>query len=225
MTPEHFQKLADAGLDVSQIGVVMQIMAEAEAAMKVAEDARKAVARERVQKWREKQKADVTLPKHNGDVTVRLTRAEDSSSKKDLSGKEEKKEASPAARSRGSRIPDDFSPDISAAVSEGLSRSDAEREARTFIDYWRARPGKEALKLDWPATWRVWFRKRLEAPRSTAPPKPLTQGESIRNMAREKGIIDATGSPIRHLETSDRGGENPSVGDVIRLAVAGNHRW
>jgi len=60
---------------------------------------------------------------------------------------------------------------------------------------------------------------------STAPPRKLTQGESLRNMAREKGIIDDTGNPVRRLEASDRDGENPGVGDVIRLAVSGNHGW
>lgn len=62
-------------------------------------------------------------------------------------------------------------------------------------------------------------------PSSTAPPRKLTQGESLRNMAREKGIIDDTGNPVRRLEASDRDGENPGVGDVIRLAVSGNHGW
>lgn len=156
-------------------------------------------------------------------VSRSRTRAEDNTSNNNTSGKKE--DTSPPARSRGTRIPDDFSPDIDAATSEGLSRADAEREARSFVDYWRARPGKEALKMDWPATWRVWFRRRLETPKSTAPPRKLTQGESIRNMAREKGVIDDTGSPVRRLEASHRDGENPGTGDVIRLAVAGNHRW
>lgn len=69
----------------------------------------------------------------------------------------------------------------------------------------------------------AWITAALKPP--DKPPKPLTQGESLRNMAREKGIIDATGTPIRRLETSDRDGENPGAGDVIRLAVSGNHGW
>jgi hypothetical protein len=94
MKPEHYQMLAEAKMTVEQIGVVMRILAEAEDAMKVAEEARKSVARERVQRWREKQKDAVTLPKHNGNATVRLTRVEGSSSKKDISGKEESKNLS-----------------------------------------------------------------------------------------------------------------------------------
>jgi hypothetical protein len=107
MKPEHYEMLAEAKLTVEQIGVVMRIMSEAEEAMKAAEDARKSVARERVQRWRDKQKDAVTLPKHNGNATVRLTRVEDSSSKKD-NNKEDKKES--AAKPRGV---DDFVAELS----------------------------------------------------------------------------------------------------------------
>jgi len=27
------------------------------------------------------------------------------------------------------------------------------------VDYWRAKPGPDARKLDWQATWRNWMRK------------------------------------------------------------------
>jgi hypothetical protein len=69
----------------------------------------------------------------------------------------------------------------------------------------------------------AWITAALKPP--DKPPKKLTQGESLRNMARAAGVIDDTGNPARRLETSDRDGENPGVGDVIRLAVAGNHGW
>lgn len=62
---------------------------------------------------------------------------------------------------RGSRIPDDFVPDATYASAQ-LSDLDVEAEAAKFCDYWRARPGKEALKLDWPATWRTWIRNAKE---------------------------------------------------------------
>jgi len=34
--------------------------------------------------------------------------------------------------------------------------------AANFRDYWHAKPGKEAVKLDWPATWRGWCRREAE---------------------------------------------------------------
>jgi hypothetical protein len=36
---------------------------------------------------------------------------------------------------------------------------DGRRETETFIDYWRAKPGKDGSKLDWLATWRNWMRR------------------------------------------------------------------
>lgn len=33
------------------------------------------------------------------------------------------------------------------------------RIGETFRDYWRAKAGKEGVKLDWEATWRNWVRR------------------------------------------------------------------
>jgi hypothetical protein len=45
-----------------------------------------------------------------------------------------------------------------------MTREDINREADKFRDYWIAKSGREACKLDWSATWRNWvrsdFRKR-----------------------------------------------------------------
>lgn len=174
MTPEMFRKLAALGLNNDQMAGVLEIF-EDDAAV------RKAKVKVRVDKWRSKNKPvtlrnvterSVTSP----NVTERLARVEGNTSTQEITEKEvRKKDTSPPARStRGSRIPDDFKPDIEAAVAEGLSRQEAERQALSFCDYWRAKPGAAALKLDWPATWRTWFRRRLdERPqnRSTAPPR------------------------------------------------------
>lgn len=126
---------------------------------------------------------DVTL--RHGDRLL-ATRAEDSSSNKQISGQEEKKEdTSPTSRSkRGERIPDDFRPDIDAAIAEGLPKPEAERQARSFCDYWRAKPGKDGLKLDWPATWRVWFRRNI-------PSQPHPQRQSMAPpQRRERSVSD-----------------------------------
>lgn len=184
MTPEQFQMLADAKLTVEQIGVVMKIMAQAGADMKAAEEARKASARERVQRWRDKQKDGVTLQKRNRDATERLTRGLDITSNLEISGQEERKDdASPSARPiKATRIPDDFAPDEAWASAHGLTPQQASVEAAQFLDYWRGKSGKDGTKQDWPATWRVWVRnavKRLPTARSGAPPN------------RRRNIVDA----------------------------------
>jgi len=68
-----------------------------------------------------------------------------------------RKRSEPAPQQRGTRIPDDFQPDLTFAVQH-ISDIDAVAEAEKFRDYWKARPGREALKLDWAATWRTWIR-------------------------------------------------------------------
>lgn len=67
---------------------------------------------------------------------------------------------------RGTRLPDDWLPDIddqSFAVSLGLTRERAQAEFEKFRDYWHARAGPGGVKLDWSATWRNWCRKAVES--------------------------------------------------------------
>lgn len=63
---------------------------------------------------------------------------------------------------KGQRLPTDWQADISAAILEGLSEEQARWQEKKFRDYWQAKSGKEALKLDWQATWRNWFRREIE---------------------------------------------------------------
>lgn len=63
MKPETFRKLAAAGLSHEQMALVLEIIEEQERAHAEAEEARKSVARDRVNRWRERQKEGVTLQK------------------------------------------------------------------------------------------------------------------------------------------------------------------
>ncbi|WP_455477987.1 YdaU family protein [Bartonella sp. B10] len=63
---------------------------------------------------------------------------------------------------KGTRLPADWIADIDAAISEGLSEEQAHWQEKKFRDYWQAKSGKEALKADWQATWRNWFRREIE---------------------------------------------------------------
>jgi hypothetical protein len=67
------------------------------------------------------------------------------------------------SRPKGRRIPDDFAltPErLATAEGEGLN---AQRTFETFRDYWRAKSGAGATKLDWDATWRIWCRKEADS--------------------------------------------------------------
>lgn len=75
---------------------------------------------------------------------------------------------------RGTRLPADFQPNLVFAVELGFDRSQAMTEFDKFRDYWNAKAGKDATKLDWPATWRNWLRnaaKPRNRPHQQAPPR------------------------------------------------------
>ncbi|EJF78890.1 hypothetical protein MCO_00580 [Bartonella sp. DB5-6] len=73
-----------------------------------------------------------------------------------------RKTISQGAIPKGHRLPSDWQADINAAVLEGLSEEQARWQEKKFRDYWHAKSGKEALKVDWQATWRNWFRREIE---------------------------------------------------------------
>ncbi|KQY73963.1 hypothetical protein ASD52_26395 [Ensifer sp. Root142] len=71
-------------------------------------------------------------------------------------------------------MPADFQPNLVFAVELGFDRSQAMTEFDKFRDYWNAKTGKDATKLDWPATWRNWLRnaaKPRNRPHQQAPPR------------------------------------------------------
>lgn len=60
---------------------------------------------------------------------------------------------------RGTRIPDPFI--LTAAMREYAATKrpnvDLIEETEKFVNYWRAKTGRDATKLDWTATWRNWI--------------------------------------------------------------------
>jgi hypothetical protein len=73
---------------------------------------------------------------------------------------------------RATRIPDDFTvtPDMVEWARTNTPAVDGRRETEKFINYWRAKAGKDATKLDWKATWRNWMLNAAE--RTSPPPQP-----------------------------------------------------
>lgn len=66
---------------------------------------------------------------------------------------------------RGTRIPDGWMPSQDAidSMKSECPNVDLEAEHRKFVDYWTAKSGKDATKLDWDATWRNWIRRAAES--------------------------------------------------------------
>jgi hypothetical protein len=67
-------------------------------------------------------------------------------------------------RKRASRIPDDFAvtAEMVAWANEHTPGVDGRYETAKFVDYWRAKSGRDATKLDWIGTWRNWMRNASE---------------------------------------------------------------
>ncbi len=136
---------------------------------------------------------------------------------------QEKETPSGVSKKRATRLPDDWvipDPWLQEAIDAGLSRVRALSEAERMKNW--SLSNKNGAKLDWLASWRNWYRDKLETPRGGSPPKKLTQAESILQMAREEGIIDATGNPTRRVETRDRHREDSVVGYIGGFAVTRN---
>ena len=67
---------------------------------------------------------------------------------------------------KGSRLPDDW--DCSTELGKwamneyGMTRDEVAAEIYAFIDYWKAKTGQNAIKLDWDATFRNWIRNNIK---------------------------------------------------------------
>ena len=86
----------------------------------------------------------------------------------DRSGEE--KAASPKARpaapvaTRGTRLPKDWvlTDDLRQYCVDTRPNLDPDEIAEGFRDYWISKAGKDALKVDWIATWRRWVREQRQ---------------------------------------------------------------
>lgn len=86
---------------------------------------------------------------------------------------EETQQNGQAVRGRGSRLPAGWDPGAEGviyAIKEGFSDAEAFKMVEDFRDYWSAKVGQDACKLDWMATWRRWVRTAKERRRSPAAP-------------------------------------------------------
>jgi uncharacterized protein YdaU (DUF1376 family) len=78
---------------------------------------------------------------------------------------EERSSLRSEARKRATRLASDWVPsteDFEFAHGKGLQHSRIRTEAEKFRNYWTAKSGKDATKIDWPATWRNWILNCVE---------------------------------------------------------------
>lgn len=94
-----------------------------------------------------------------------------------------------------------------ASAVERLGEAAARHELSQFRDHWAASNAPTAVKRDWHAAWRIWFR-RASIPAATGPPG---QFSGKRNAIA--AIITATN---RHGPNADHQRNQP---DAVRLSV------
>jgi hypothetical protein len=101
------------------------------------------------------------------------------------------------ASKRGRRLPEGWLPSSSAvsfALERGLSPAEIEVETEKFRNYWTAKAGQGAIKLDWEATWRNWIISTAERRHGPSPAHRVQASPS-----RYRTCVDrARCHPCRH---------------------------
>jgi Helix-turn-helix domain len=89
---------------------------------------------------------------------------------------------------RATRLDPDWmpSPELIAQMRSECPAIDVKAEHLKFVDYWISKSGRDATKLDWPATWRNWIRNA----RPTNGHRLTRQEERDQQFARMKIIAD-----------------------------------
>ena len=80
-------------------------------------------------------------------------------------------------------LPDDWKPD---AIAAGVPVGAVDLEGRKFRDYWVAKTGKDATKMDWQATWRNWCRNAVA--RTYRPTQGKPSKHDLSQMDYSKGV-------------------------------------
>jgi hypothetical protein len=65
----------------------------------------------------------------------------------------------------GTRLPPGWEPselDRAFAVQHGIPPPEIARQAVRFVNHWRGKAGRDALRADWSAMWRNWILKFVE---------------------------------------------------------------
>lgn len=127
----------------------------------------------RAKAWREEQKRkaaeDSERDRTHANATERQIRVDEIREEK-----KEPKARAEAKRATASRLPPDWMPSDADLDFCRTERSDlhAADVASRFRDYWSAKAGRDAAKLDWPATWRNWVRNERRSVAQGPPQRP-----------------------------------------------------
>jgi hypothetical protein len=129
----------------------------------------------------------------------------------DTETESKKKEAvADATRPKATRLPDDWTPtpdERRFAWGRGLSAAEIDTEAIKFRNYWTAKSGKDATKLDWSRTWQNWILNRRGTPNGQAKPNLVDAAKKLANTFADRpgNGLEEGGNLVRLLPQSGRG--------------------
>lgn len=107
-----------------------------------------------------------------------------------------------ATGARGQRLAPDWEPPQDwidwACRERRWTPEDARQEAENFRDYWHARSGAGAAKLDWQATWRNWVRNSRR-PNGTWQ-EPVAVSSNRAHMEQTAALYERMGRTVEAAE-------------------------
>lgn len=192
---ELVERMVAAGMSVGEAGA---IAAEIYAAGVAAASIRSPGA-ERTRRYRERHKTSQSVTERHIDETSQSVTERHKASQCDADAKVpiersiKKLDRHPRSQaSRGTRLNPSWSPTEagrSAARLEGFTDAEIDREVLQFRDHWIAASGSKAVKLDWDAAWRTWFRRSAEMkgkkpPAHADPPKEIDIESAVKLFAK-----------------------------------------
>jgi hypothetical protein len=151
-----------------------------------------------VPKTEQFQNSQETVPNSTDNSTVLLAKSTENGTRNPQEPKEESK-GNPQAASRGKRLPVEWAlpkkwGEWTLAEYPGWDADKVRTIATVFKNYWIAKSGKDATKLDWFATWSNWCIK--EAEKSPNGGKAALIGEDGSEWWRSNTLIDKKGTAL-----------------------------
>jgi hypothetical protein len=173
MSPDMIDAMIDAGLTREQMAALLKHELAKQEAAKVEKRAKDA---ERQRKSRRSRNVTVTPRDYDGQCATPPSLNDPLPNLETSEVSLNPPPYSPPApkNSRGSRISPDWRPserNRADAAAIGVPVAMIEPTGRRFRDFWTAKAGKDAVKLDWDATWRNWCSSEAER-RGWAPSSP-----------------------------------------------------
>lgn len=143
----------------------------------------------------------------------------------------EKRDTKVSPKKRATRLPDDWQlPKHFGdwALEQGWTHDAIRLEADKFKDYWIAKSGKDATKLDWLATWRNWIRNS-KTPKGKTENGKRSITERLEARFSEMDFWEGGDAPESLLQTggergSGGGGDDGLDQGIVKLFAGPNQR-